>query len=169
MEKTGSETGFRRGLTGFKKRDLKRDLKRGLWVVGSLLCPAGRYAARSSATRLTAIFRYVLPLGRAHPYIYIVEGRPVVHVGRRGSIVAVQGTNAGLNTIGSIAEGSEGAETRSRGSTHSLPKTVAKILIFVVTAKSKSDFFKIYLARPGKVGALKRPVCLVCRCFHRGT
>ena len=81
-------------------------------------------------------------IGKGSPLSsYIVEERPVVHIGIRGLIVTVERTRASFGTIVRIAESSEGTKTQDKEFYLSFDKDGAKVVNFRQTTMSKSDFY----------------------------
>ena len=100
-------------------------------------------------------------IGKGSPLSsYIVEERPVVHIGIRGRIVTIERTRASFGTIVRIAESSEGTKTQDKEFYLSFDKDGAKVVNFRQTTMSKSDFYIKNLALTGKVGAIAP--CVPC-------
>lgn len=80
---------------------------------GSVILSDG-YDARPIPTSLAAIFRYVLPIGKAHPLILFgfTVDRAVVRIGIRGRIVTIEVQRAGIVTIVRIAQTNSTAHER---------------------------------------------------------
>lgn len=109
-------------------------------------------------TSLTAIFRYVLPIGKAHPLIHLLHlDRAPVRIGIRGGIVAIEHARASKVAIVSIAQTDRAANGVSEGSTCSLQKSGAKLLHFYGFSKSKSEFNNLYIWRGPRPEARRPP------------
>ena len=100
-------------------------------------------------TSLTVIFRYVLPIGKAHPLILLLHlDRSPVRIGIRGGIVAIEHARARKVAIVSIAQTDRAANGVSEGSTCSFKRAVQSYYIFMVSASQRANL-TIYIFGEG--------------------
>ena len=129
----------------------------GLWKDSVILSDG--YVARPVPTRLAAIFRYVLPLGKALPlilYIRITVDRAPVRIGIRGGIVTIEHARAGIVTIVSVAQANSTTNRVDEGSTYFFIKSDAKIHTFIVIQQVKERYLTLFV-REGLARRRGRP------------
>ena len=90
-------------------------------------------------TSLTVIFRYVLPIGKAHPLIHLLHlDRTPVRIGIRGGIVTIEVQRAGIVAVVSVAQTDRAANGVSEGSTCFYRKAVQSYYNFMVSASQRA-------------------------------